>query len=71
MTPPQPGQSDHEGTIHVPAMLSERFGIPRSQARMWIAQGIVRLNDGVLRELDIPDPGPSARWSVTRNRETG
>ena len=40
--------------VHVPAVLSSAFGISTSEARRLIDQGGVRINGGVIAELDVP-----------------
>jgi tyrosyl-tRNA synthetase len=45
-----------DGTVHVPALLAEHFGLSRSEGRRLIEQGGVRVGERVLDggELDIP-----------------
>ena len=45
-----------DGTVHLPAVLAEHFGISRSEARRLIEQGGVRIGDRVVGggELDLP-----------------
>jgi tyrosyl-tRNA synthetase len=40
--------------VHVPAVLSSAFGMSTSEARRLIGEGAVRVNDEVIRELDLP-----------------
>jgi tyrosyl-tRNA synthetase len=40
--------------VHVPAALAFAFGLSTSEARRLIAQGAVRLDGGVVSELDVP-----------------
>ena len=40
--------------VHLPALLSEVFGISTSEARRLLEQGAVRVNDEVVTELDMP-----------------
>lgn len=42
------------GSVHLPAVLGDAFGLSRSEARRMIAQGGVRLDDAVVDELDLP-----------------
>lgn len=42
--------------IHLPAVLSDQFDIPRSEARRRIALGRVKVNGEVVTDLDIPLP---------------
>lgn len=44
---------DDAGTVHLPALLSEAFGLSRSEARRMLAQGAVELDGTPLRELDV------------------
>jgi tyrosyl-tRNA synthetase len=45
-----------DGTVHLPAVLAEHFGISRSEGRRLIEQGGVRIGDRVVEggELDLP-----------------
>jgi tyrosyl-tRNA synthetase len=43
-----------DGTIHMPAVIAEHFGRSRSEARRTLAQGGVRLDGEVVRDLDLP-----------------
>jgi tyrosyl-tRNA synthetase len=45
-----------DGTVHVPAVLAEAFGVARSEARRQLGQGGVRLGGDLLgpEELDLP-----------------
>jgi tyrosyl-tRNA synthetase len=43
-----------DGSIHLPAVIAEHFGRSRSEARRTLAQGGVRLDGEVVRELDLP-----------------
>jgi tyrosyl-tRNA synthetase len=45
-----------DGTVHVPAVLAEAFGVSRSEARRQLGQGGVRLGGDLLgpEELDLP-----------------
>ena len=42
--------------VHLPAALAEWFGISTSEARRLIAQGGVRVDGGLVGELDVPRP---------------
>ena len=45
-----------DGTVHLPAVLAEHFGISRSEGRRLIEQGGVRIGDRIVEEgeLDLP-----------------
>jgi tyrosyl-tRNA synthetase len=44
-----------DGTVHLPALLVEHLGIgSTSDARRMIAQGGVKVNDAVVKEIDLP-----------------
>ena len=45
--------SDSEATVHLPAVLSELFGISRSEARRSISAGGVKLDGAPVAELDL------------------
>ncbi len=40
--------------VHLPAVLASAFGLSTSDARRLVAQGAVRVGDGVVHELDVP-----------------
>jgi tyrosyl-tRNA synthetase len=40
--------------VHLPAVLAGEFGVSTSEARRLIEQGAVKLDDDVVRELDLP-----------------
>lgn len=42
------------GIVHLPALISEVFGISRSEARRTIEQGGIRLSGAVVEEFDVP-----------------
>jgi tyrosyl-tRNA synthetase len=42
-----------EDLVHVPALLAEKFGVSRSEARRALAQGGVRLNGWTLHDMDV------------------
>ena len=42
-----------EGTVHLPAVIADAFGLSRSDARRLIAQGGVQLDGEVLGEVDV------------------
>ena len=48
--------SDDSGTVHLPALLAEHFGVSRSEGRRLLGQGGVRVGGRVLSgdELDVP-----------------
>jgi len=50
-----------DGAIHLPALLSEEFGLSRSEARRLITQGGVKLDGEPLTELDIDAAGLDGR----------
>jgi len=41
-------------SVHLPAILAECFGLSTSEARRLIAQGAVRVDGGVVTEIDVP-----------------
>jgi tyrosyl-tRNA synthetase len=43
--------------VHLPALIRDVFGLSTSEARRLIAQGGVRLGDGVVTDLDVPRSG--------------
>ncbi len=44
-----------DGTVHLPALLGEAFGLSRSEARRLLEQGGVKLDgEAVAGELDVP-----------------
>ena len=45
-----------DGTVHLPALMAEHFGISRSEARRLLAQGGVKLGGQVLSEADLDLP---------------
>jgi tyrosyl-tRNA synthetase len=49
-------QFDGEGEVHLPALLSEHFGVSRSEARRLLAQGGVRLDGEVLEAEPLDRP---------------
>jgi tyrosyl-tRNA synthetase len=40
--------------VHLPALLASAFGVSTSEARRLIGQGGVRVNDGIVTDLDLP-----------------
>lgn len=40
--------------VHLPAVVAQAFGLSTSEARRLISQGAVRLDDGVVTDLDVP-----------------
>jgi len=45
-----------DGTVHMPALMAEHFGVSRSEARRLLAQGGVKLGGEVLSEADLDLP---------------
>ena len=45
------------GTVHLPALIAELFGLSRSEARRLIAQGAVSLDDVAVAEVDVSARG--------------
>jgi tyrosyl-tRNA synthetase len=45
-----------DGTVHLPALISEHFGVSRSEARRLLGQGGVKLGGEVLSEADLDLP---------------
>ena len=43
-----------DDVVHLPALLSEAFGVSTSEARRAIAQGGVRVTGDPVEELDVP-----------------
>lgn len=49
-------ESPDEGSVHLPGLISDSFGVSRSQARMEIAAGLVKVDGEVWEgdKFDIP-----------------
>jgi tyrosyl-tRNA synthetase len=58
-----------DGTVHLPALMREAFGVSTSEARRAIAQGGVRLDGAVVELLDVPASeldGKVLQWGKRR-----